>query len=329
MRVHVPENPLHRYRDIFNALNNRRRWFESATYLRFAAIAALSCDESPTEIAREIRDGAKSLKRLSGWFGDLRSELRFVVATILRIRHDDPAAFFSEVDRVRKKFREVGVRRDAAYEMLAILVMRSGLNRAPIPDSLVQRVKDMYDEMKQYHKWLTGAAHIPACAVLAMRDESVGRMAQQIEQIHQGLHKEGMSRSAELQSSASLLFLSEGRAELAVGRAGELIRRFKAKGLSIRRPEYDDVAILAFLLNEPDEIVQRVLDYRDQVREYKPRPDKRMAFSIGANIAMLELVKLDAELRSISQIKLIIDIQSVIAAQRAQAAIIVATAAGT
>lgn len=329
MAFRAPEHPFSRFREIFEALNSERGWFESATYLRYAAIAAMCCEGEPGEVASAIRATARELKKLAGWFGELRSELRFVFAAILRLKGDRASVFTAEIDRVRKMFREVGVRRDATYEMLAILVMRSGLNLEPISTPLVQRFKDMYDEMKNYQWWLTSTDDFPACAMLALRDEPIGLMGQQIELIYQGLRREGLSRGNDLQSSANLLYLSEGRAELAVGRVGELIRRFKIRGETIRRTDYDEMAILSFLLNDPQEIIERVVSYRDQVRQLKPRPDKRLAFNLGANIAFLDLMRFDDELLSISQTKLIVDVQAVVAAQRATAAVIAAAAAGS
>lgn len=320
LKTQPPENPLTQFCEIDAALNEKRRWYQSGTYLRYAAIAAVCCEGSPHEIARAIRDTGEQLKNLSGWFGPLNSEIRFAVAAILTLQSDDSTAFMEEVDRVRPIFRDVGLRRDAAYEMLAILVMRSGLEREPIGGRLAERVKELYEEMKAYHWWLTSTDDIPVCAMLALRDEPIGLMAQRIEQIFQGLRAIGLSLCNELQSAANLLFLAEGRAELAVGRAGELMRRFKARGRTIRRAHYDELAILSFLLDDPNQIVERVMNHFDHVRKLKPRPDKNLAFNIAANIAFLEFMRFDDELLSISRIKLIIDIQAAIAAQRAAAA---------
>jgi hypothetical protein len=328
MAVHSPDHPFARFRDVFEALNRERGWFESATYLRFAAIAALCCEGSPSSVAGRIRDVAQQLKKKSGWFDNLRSELRFVVAAILTLHDDDTTEFINEIDRVRKLFRQVDLRRDSTYEMLTILVLRSGLNQGTIDLAAVQRVKGVYEEMKKYQWWLTGPDDLPACALLALRDEAVGLMGQRIDQIYAGLRKEGLWHCNELQSSANLLYLAEGRAELAVSRAGELIRQFKTRGQIIRRTEYDEIAILSFLLNEPAEIIDRVLSYRDQIRELKPRPDKRLALNLGSNIAFLDFMRFDDDLLSVSQIKLIVDVQAVVAAQRAAAAIIAAQAGG-
>ncbi len=320
--------PFERFRAIDGALQRGRGWFESAVYLRYAAIAAIACEGPPEGVAGDVRATADALKRLAGWFGDMRSELRYVVAAGLRLRNDSAEAFDAEVRRARKLFRQVGLRRDSTYETLAILILRSGLRLTPIETAHAARVKEVYDELKQYQWWLTGADDLPACAMLALRPEPVGLMAQRIEQIHQGLRSEGLAHCNELQTAANLLYLSEGRADLAVGRAGELVRRFKARRTPIRRGDYDTIATLAFLLRGPQELVETVLGFRDQARALKPRPDKHQAFNIGAHMAFLDLVRFDEELQAITQIKLIVDVQAVIAAQRAAAAVIAASAAG-
>jgi len=326
MTTRVPDNPFQHFCELFAALNEQRGWFESATYLRFAAMAALCSEGEPNRIASEIRELADDLKKRSGWFGDMRSDLRFVIAAVLRLRGDRAAAFHDEVERVRTMFREAGVRRDSTYELLAILVMRCGLDLAPIDKELVRRLKEMYEEMKRYQWWLTGTDDLPACGMLALRDEPIGLMAQRIEQIYQGLHLQGFAKCNELQSCSNLLYLAEGRAELAAERAGTLFREFWERKVRIRRADYDELTILSFLLDDSKEIIDRVLAHRDRLRELKPRPDKQLAFSIAATITFLELMQSDSELMSISHVKLIVDVQAVIAAQRAAAATAAAAA---
>jgi len=323
----IPVHPFEHFRELDQALNRQRGWFESAVYLRYAAMAAVPCDGDPYDLARAIRETADQLKRLAGWFGDLRSEIRFAVAALLNAKGDSAGAFHAEVQRVRKLFRGAGLPRDATYEILAVLVLRSGLEGRPIEVDHARRVKEMYAELKMYHRWLTDSGDFPACAILSLRPEPTALMAQRIEQLYEGLRAEGFARGNELQSSACLLYLSEGRAEVAARRAGVLVRRFKDHGVTIRRNDYDEVALLAFLLNDPEEIIARVLAYRDEARRLKPRPDKHVAFNIGANLAMLDLMRADQELLAISQVKLIVDVQAVVAAHRAAAAVVVAAAA--
>lgn len=327
MVFQAPAVPLERFRQIDAALNRERRWWEWASYQRYAALAAICCAGEPDRIAADIRGAARVLKDKAGWFGPLSGEFRLVVAAILVLHDDDAYAFSDEVARVRKLFRTAWLSRSAVNETLAILVMRVGLKRAAITMKHVDRLAAMFCEFKAYHRWLTDTDDYPLCALLSLHDRPPGLVAQQIEQVYDGLREEGLARGDALQASAGLLFLSEGRAELAADRAGELIRRFRSAGERLNRQRYGEVAILAFLENEPQEIVTRVAACRDELRRMKPRPDKAAAFKIACSITFLELMHLDDAALSVSQAKLLVDVQALIAAQQAAmaGAVVVAT----
>lgn len=327
MAFQPPADPLARYCQIAAELNRHRRWWESATYHRLAALAGLCAAGEPPDVAAGIRTAAESLKQHAGWFGTLSGEFRYVVAAILYLHDDDPVAFSDEVIRVRKLFRTARLSRSATSETLAALVMRISLKQAPITLGHVERLAAMFAEMKAYHRWLTGTEDYPICGLLALRDLPPGLVAQQVEQVYDGLRGEGLAKSDALQASAGLLYLSAGRAELAVERAGELIRRFRAAGEPLRKNRYGEVAILAFLHDDPQEIVARVTACRDEIRRMRPRPDKVSAFKIACSVAFLEMMHLDEETVSIANAKLLLDVQAVIVAQQTSTmgAVVVAT----
>lgn len=323
MAYRDPEQSFPRFREFDEALNQDRGWFESTVFLRYAAIAALRCNGSPSDVARQVREIAQALKKDAGWFGQLTTELRYVVAAILLQRGDDAPAFTAELVRAKTVFRVAGIRRDAIYEILSVLAMRSYTEH--ITDSHVHRLKQFYEEMKKYHWWLTGPDDLPALALLTSRDEPVGLIAQRIEQICDGLHAEGFAKCSELQYAAHLLYHSRERAELAAARAGVLFRQFKEQGKPIRRGDYDLIAMLTLLEDEAQKIAEQSLSYRDQARTLRPRSDKQIAFDIGTNLAALKFLPGKGELTSASQSLIVQDIQNVIVGQRT-AAIIMAAA---
>ncbi len=85
--------PLDRFCDLYDALNAERGWFGDASSLRFAAMTAVSCPGSPDEVASAIQSMAEEIKQLSGWFGELTSSLRFIIAAILVLNRDDASEF--------------------------------------------------------------------------------------------------------------------------------------------------------------------------------------------------------------------------------------------
>ena len=115
-------------------LNADRGWFGDASSLRFAAMTAVSCSGSPQEVASSIRRMAEEINRLSGWFGELKSPLRFIMAAILVLNRDDASEFLAEVERARELFRHANLRRGGIYETMAILVMRLQNDLQPVSE---------------------------------------------------------------------------------------------------------------------------------------------------------------------------------------------------
>jgi len=64
-RIAIPENPLARFRSIYEALEKDRRWWRDSRRLRYAAMAAISTEGDPSSIASGMRNIEKGLKEAS------------------------------------------------------------------------------------------------------------------------------------------------------------------------------------------------------------------------------------------------------------------------
>ena len=60
----LPEDPLGRFREVYDALNAERGWFQGASTLRFAAMTAMCCPGTGRETARGIRRIADEIKKM-------------------------------------------------------------------------------------------------------------------------------------------------------------------------------------------------------------------------------------------------------------------------
>ncbi len=326
---HLPADPLNRFRDLYDVLNAERGWFGDPSSLRFAAMTAVTCQGSPTEVASAIRSMAEEIKRLSGWFGELNSSLRFIVSAILVLNRDSASDFLAEVERGRELFRQASLRRGGIYETMAILILRLQNDRGPITADAVVRFKAIYEEMKRHHWWLTGPDDFPACAILVGQEASPGEIGAAIERIYQALNETGFSTGDPLQTAANLLYLSRLDPDVAAERYFELANGFRQSGVAIWQSDYDELAILTFLNHPPYRVVERVLEHRKAMEELKPKPDRSLTFNLAASIAFLELVQLDENHESITDAKALMDMQSIINAQQAAAAAAASSAAAT
>ena len=321
--MYLPQNPLQRFTDIFAALNTDRGWFSDASPLRFAAVAALTCPGEPTEIARGIRDIADELKERSGWFGELNGSLRFIIAAMLLQNDDSAADFMDAVDHLRDLFRSARLRRGGSYEAMSALILR-GAEKYKVQSEDVERFKAIYEEMKKHHWWITSVDDFPACAILSKQAGSPQTIGDKIEKIYQELHAVGFKKGNPLQTAANLLYLAKLDPHTIASRYYALAEAFRSESTRIWQSEYDELAILSFLDQSPDRIVEHVLQNQSAIRALKPRPDRALAFNLATSVTFVTLVRSVDDSSELTGAKTMLDMQAIINAQ--QAAMIAASA---
>lgn len=318
--IDLPPDPLAKFVAIYEALNSERGWWNNASCLKFAAMTAIACPGSAWDAAREIRRVADELRKRVSWFDQLRSDLRFIMSATLVFHEDDPGQFLNEVDRVKEALRAVNARRGGVYETMAILLLRGQAGNKPIAKSALDRFQAIYEEMKRHHWWLTGPDDFPVCALLVGSDGSPQEIGEDIERIYQALGRLGFSTGDPLQTAANILHLAGLAPDLAATRFHSLVEGFRRDGVSIWRSDYDEIAILTFLDQPAEEVIERVLSHRVAMESLRPKADRSLTFNLAAGIAFIELARLTREKKGILDAKSLMDMQTIINAQRAAAA---------
>lgn len=330
MTLQLPEDPGTRFRELYEALNADRGWWEDAASLRFAACSAVTCPGHPNDVAAAIREVAEQIKKESGIFGQLRSSLRFIVATLLVLHEDSARDFTREVARVRELFRSVNLRRGGIYETMACLILRMRSDQAPVEMPQVLRFQALYEEMKRHHWWLTGPNDFPACALLVGRPGEPRDIGNDIEAIYQALDQIGFRGGDPLQTAANILYFSGLEPTDIATRYSQLASGFRDAKVRIWQSDYDELAILTFLTEHSvDTIIEKTLEHRAAVRELRPRPDASVTFNLGASLAFLDLAQHDHNWKRITDTKALLDMQAVINAQAAAAAVAASSAAAS
>jgi hypothetical protein len=326
-QIEIPQKPLQRFIELYEAFNEERGWWSDASPLRFSSVIAVTCPGDVNEIAEVIRSTASEMGDRMRWFKAISPSLRMIIGAMLVLHGDTPDGFLDEHERVQKMFRAVNLRRGGIYEMMAILVLRLSNHLQPITPETIDRFQDLYEQMKRFHWWLIGPDDFPACAALVGQDASAEQIGEEIEAIYQALSARGMSKGDPLQTAANLLYLAHRNPELVADQYAALADGFRAADVSVWQSDYDELAILSFLDHTPQHIVDSVLSYRSEMEQLRPKPDRSMTFNLASSIAFLDLVKLDHNLKQITDAKALMDMQAIIAAQQAAAAAAASSAA--
>ena len=313
-------DPLERFFLLEAAFDAERGFLGDHVPLRLVAANLVLTPGEPAEIASEVRAVAERLRAGLDFFSQVSSAIQLLAAAVTLQRGDEPEALLEEFRRVRSMMREVGMRRDEIYEFVAILAMRIRGGLAPIELDQVRRLHDIYAEMRRHHWFLTGPEDYPACAFLVGQDLSPAQIAARANAIYEGLRTRANAwRGDPLQTASNMLALSPLEPDELVDRFVTLALSFDKAGTRIRQDEYDEVAVLCFLAQPSQRIVEAVIEYTAQIKGRLRWANKATAFGLASNLAFVRLLGNDPQLGALADAKALLDMQTVIAARQAAA----------
>lgn len=316
-----PIDPLARFFELEAAFDAERGFLGDHVPLRLVAANLVLSSGDPTTIASSVRATAEELRQALRAFSSVSQPIQILIAAVLLQRGDHPAAFLAEVERVRGLMRNHKMRRVEIFETVAILALRIRNALAPITEEQVGRMRDIYEEMKRHHWLLTGPDDYPACAFLAGQPGSPEDAANRANAIYEGLRKQvRLWRGDPLQTASNMLALSPLDPAELVDRFQTLAIGFDEAGYRIRIGEYDEVAMLCFLARPAAKIVETVTGYAGVIRDRLRWATKPIGFGLASNLAFVRLVGNDRELGTLADAKTLLDMQTVIAARQAAAA---------
>lgn len=323
----LPADPLGRFLAITREIHGLKSWVDGWNSLRFAALGLVCAPGDPHEVSTRLFEVADELRKGAGWFGSLNGPVRYCVAATLLRRGERAADFTREVERVRGLFKEAGLSRGSAYEVLAILILSEDAPGQRVTASQVQRMAAVHTAMKKDHGLLTGVDDYPACAILSAGKQEASQIEARVERFYKGLADLKFQRGNQLQSVSHMLFFSPAPDDVALRRFRGLYDAFQGQGLHMNQGDYDEVGFLTFLSQDAGSVVERVLSDRRTIRMERPQPTKQEGFNLACNTCFMALAPLDEKLHRLTDVARLQQIQQMLQAQ--QAAVIVASGAAS
>ncbi|MGD8376185.1 MAG: DUF4003 family protein [Acidobacteriota bacterium] len=312
------------YLQTFQALRRRKRWSVDTNVLRFAALAIGTVDTS--EPYARLEATAETLRKGAGWFGPLKSPVRYVVAAMILRQGLSARHVHSAVKRTREAMRRRKLPRGALPQTLASVLLVLDRQGSPVPTQTLERMERIMARWKEDHRWLTRADDLPTAALHAARDVPVESIAVETEHAYQALRDHRYSRGNALQLVSHMLAFDPRGVDTAVSRFLRIANKFGDAGWKIRVSRYDEAAILSLSQGTPDAVVDRALRFVERLRAERPRPGRDIAFSLAAGLVLAEDAR-KAGPRSVADLGQLQAAQAIIAAQ--QAAMVAAIAASS
>jgi hypothetical protein len=327
-RPYLPTDPFARFVALQEALTADAGWLADRTPMRLAAVTLLTTPGQPQELKQRLEALDAGLSEQLGWLSGVAGPVRLVLSALLLKYGDEPTAFLSEAARVRELLRAVRAKPTDSYLLFTALILRRVLQGAPAQAQHAERIAALYAEMKRHHWWLTGSEDLPACAMLMGQPGDARAIGDRVEEIYQALRNEaGLSRGDPLQTCANILFLTGLQPTEVARRFALLQQALSQRGQSIGSREYDEVASLCFLALPVDRVAQTVVDFRDRLRQSVDSMSKPLAFSLAAAIAFVYLAGHDETMKQLGDVKALLDMQAIVAAQQAAVMVAVTVAA--
>jgi len=316
---------IERYLEVFEGLRRSKRWSTDANILRFAALTLAATDMA--DPGADLEATAKVLAKEAGGFSPLASSMRHAVAALLIRRGLDPVATIHRTKETLIVFKQHKLKKGGAHPLLAALLLVLDVGGGTPKTATIGQMKQIIDRWNKDHFFLTGVDDYPMAAMHATRDLSVEQLGIDVEMIYKLLRKAKFSSGNQLQLVSHLLMFSDQgprEAALRFERAAKALKKAKQR---VWQGQYDEVALLVLSGGHVDEVVPKVIEYRDRLRSVKPRPSADVAFSIAAGVVLAEEAERMGNLEDASAAASLRAVQAIIEAQ--QAAMIACMAACT
>lgn len=324
--VVLPSDPVERYARLHQELFAAKPWYQEIGVLRQAALALVPLAGDPALLARDLRRLSDELAQQTPWYASLHGSIRFLFASMLLRRGQRVESFLAEAKSAALHFRAHWRLSGNPFESLAILALQGQSKDGRVAKDQVDRMAEIWLEMKRYHPWITQRSDWPAAALLCEAPLTPVQIGERVEGMYRALEGRGYSKGDALQTASHVLYFHPESASTVSARFDQLFKAFKARGLWMHQTDYDDVAMLCFAPQDAAEVATRVAEHRDRIAALAPRPGKDASFCLACGTALLAMLRSSAAVALLTENQAVLRIATLILAQ--QAAVMAAASSG-
>ncbi|WP_046178195.1 DUF4003 family protein [Domibacillus tundrae] len=275
------------------------KWVDKRLVLLTAAQFAAKQEQIDVE---EYTVLSNKLKKSGSLFSPLRT-IHFPMAGLLIAKEGDKNEMIAELHQKYETLRSAGLRA-SSYTYIAAFLLD--------PSTRPERIKEIYDEMRRYHSFLTSYEDYPAAVVMANRSESVTELVDTSEHYYRFLNENGFWKGNDLQFLANMLVMNGMYKEEIAQAVLKVKDGLEKNGLKIKGMHYPSLGIIA-LSGNIEEHVQTALELKESSAL---KWSKDMAITLASIFASQAMIESSASLTAAVQ-AMIQAQQAVIAASTA------------
>lgn len=213
--------------------------------------------------ADRINEAIKIIKKNTVLMSNFRGNNLLTTAITISLENDMESSF-KELMNIYEKLK--GFFFANQYLILASIVIFNARNRVNIDDA-VKNTREVYNDMKKNHRFLTGQEDISYAAIIATTSTNIERTLNEIEECYEALRSSGFSSGNNTQSLSHILPLFNGSAYEKVIRILKVQNALKDNKISLKYYSLPVLGVAAFINDDPDVFAKEVREVSEKLKQ--------------------------------------------------------------
>ncbi|MDD4076070.1 MAG: DUF4003 family protein [Eubacteriales bacterium] len=239
--------------------------------------------------ADTLKECERILKSRSGAFSEFRGNIKLPLLCKMAIA-ENPETYYSDIEAVYQALNQskwIG----SEYKLLAAMILcdHGGVKDAAY---FAEKTKEIYERMKETHKWLTGDEDIPFAALLAVSGADIDALILEADRCYPILKEKfgGINANA-VQALCHVLSLNKNDAEGKCRKVEAIYDGLKAEKHQLGvGQELASLGLLSMLDIDAETIVKDVIEADDYLKAQKGFGGLDMSNSVRRMYAALNVI---------------------------------------
>ncbi|WP_428910037.1 DUF4003 family protein [Niallia sp. Krafla_26] len=212
--------------------NSGGKWVDKRLVMMTAAQSAA---KKKRIISSDFRNVVEKVKKSSSAFSPLRT-ITFSMAGLIYVKTNH---YDEEIERLHQNYKILRNNGFASsmYTYIAAILMER--------DTEARRPKEIYDEMKKYHPFITSYNDYPAAVIIAKQPERVSELVETAEKYYTAFDERGFYKGNDLQLLANMLVMNGTYSQELTRKVIKAKESFEQSRYKVKGMHYPSLGIIA------------------------------------------------------------------------------------